>query len=1303
MANTFIQLNDTPSEYTGQDGKFLRVKAGGGVSFAPADLNTLSDVEASGAYAPVGGQVLSWSAGAGEWRPLDNDPYSAGNGLSKTGATLQVIATGGLVSNASGVYIADIANVAGTHGAANTVPQITVNSKGQVTGVTDVPLVADSAQTITGDYVANIQGTTGQIRLVGSSGNAANVTIDLTATGVTAATYGNATHFPQITVDSYGRVQNIDLVEIIGNGGNGGNSNVAPGVSAEDAYNMHKYFKTIRVGGLRNENNEVYGQDISAEKPQDILYFESSHQGLGLGPNANGDSLTFDISPSKIAEDISIADLADVNNTNIVDNGVLTWDAASGQFVADTFEDKIGINGLTDVDSTGVADGGILVWDTTSGKFVAGSIADDPSIIGLDDFSVVEQTASNGGKLTYNNNGTLFFSPADLTSFATTQSLDDANADMKSYVDGKISVVTADVNDQVLSYDAALALLSISDGNTVLLSSLRQTLSLTGTLLSLSDGNSVDLSAFAGSGGGGGNGYSNVNLQAYLDANGYSATDNDNQTLTLVGNQLNISDGNAVDLSSLTVDLTGYATEAYVDSEVTAANSDMLFHVNLGLDNVATQLNITASNLGTDITNANTAMKAYVDLADGVLSGSITTANSELKAYVDLADGNLASDIVTANSEMKAYVDDTETAIRTDLGTAIATANSEMKAYVDGSDFATEVYVDTAVQNVIDGANINLDTLAEVSHALGNSNASLSSVAFTGDYNDLNNTPAPISLNGSDLTLDGTTLDLSGVGAVGPQGPQGVQGITGAVGPQGPQGNIGLTGATGPQGIQGPAGADGADGTDGTYVTSAYIGGANGTHLILTLSNSSVIDAGHAAGSDGPKGDDGDQGPQGLKGDDGDTGPQGLTGPAGPVGAQGPQGPVGDDGVSITNAQVTNGDIVLTYSNTSVQNLGDITGPQGPQGLKGDDGDQGIQGPSGLSVTGAIISTNDLVITLSDSSTINAGNVRGPQGPTGSIGPKGDKGDDGAAGADGATGPQGPAGSNGSNGVDGSEGVAGPTGAAGPAGTGINNAVVSGAGNLILTMSDASTIDAGNVRGADGDAASLTGYATESYVNSAIASITDSDSQVLALTGNILSISHGNSVDLSTFGGGSGGLADLSSNVLSDLGDVSSAAPSNGQVLKWNGSSWAPASDNAGSGGGGGTVSGASIERFKINYASNGSLSSISDTTSGIAGVTINSTTGGEVTVEFTGFNLPPGSIMFYGYDYSNNKYTIVPMETSMGFREIDGGGSSGSPTLFNGTDTLEVKLRLREAETGASRGGFGTTTHAWAQFVMYD
>ena len=55
-----------------------------------------------------------------------------------------------------------------------------------------------------------------------------------------------------------------------------------------------------------------------------------------------------------------------------------------------------------------------------------------------------------------------------------------------------------------------------------------------------------------------------------------------------------------------------------------------------------------------------------------------------------------------------------------------------------------------------------------------------------------------------------------------------------------------------------------------------------------------------------------------------------------------------------------------------------------------------------------------------------------------------------------------------------------------------------------------------------------------------------------------------------------------------------------------------------------------------------------------------------------------------------------------MALREIAGGGSSGSPTFFDGGSAVVIKLRLREAETGASRS-FGTTTHAWMQFVMYD
>jgi Collagen triple helix repeat (20 copies) len=73
----------------------------------------------------------------------------------------------------------------------------------------------------------------------------------------------------------------------------------------------------------------------------------------------------------------------------------------------------------------------------------------------------------------------------------------------------------------------------------------------------------------------------------------------------------------------------------------------------------------------------------------------------------------------------------------------------------------------------------------------------------------------------------------------------------------------------------------------------------------------------------GPKGDTGATGPQGLKGDTGVTGPagpQGTQGTKGDTGATGPagqQGPKGDTGA---------------------------VGPQGPQGLKGDAGPQGTSG-----------------------------------------------------------------------------------------------------------------------------------------------------------------------------------------------------------------------------------------------------------------------------------------------------------------------------------------------------------------------
>ena len=132
---------------------------------------------------------------------------------------------------------------------------------------------------------------------------------------------------------------------------------------------------------------------------------------------------------------------------------------------------------------------------------------------------------------------------------------------------------------------------------------------------------------------------------------------------------------------------------------------------------------------------------------------------------------------------------------------------------------------------------------------------------------------------------------------------------------------------------------------------------------------------------------------------------------------------------------------------------------------------------------------------------------------------------------------------------------------------------------------------------------------------------------------------------------------------------------------------------------GGGGSSGTEYEEFKINYATNGSISSISDTSSGISSVNIDSAAGGDLTVNFTGYTTPPLSFVMYGYNYPSNEYNYNTVASgNMTLRKVPGGGSSGSPTAFGSFSSMNI--RCSESETGASRS-FGTVTHAWVRFVM--
>jgi hypothetical protein len=1059
-ANTFIELNDTPGSYVSSANKFVRVNSSGdGIQFWFVSLTDLDDVQATGSYTPQGGQALIYSSAVGKWRPGTMDVYSAGNGLNKSGLTLHVVAGtgGGLESNGSGVFISDIANVAGSYGSDTQIPIISVNSKGQITEVITVDANVQTAYALAANYVGTLTGTPGQITVTGTTGINANATLNLVATGVTAGVYGNTTHVPQLTVDTYGRIQNVDMIQISGGTGEGGAS-------------------------LGFSNIVVPGQTtVSADRLEDTLTL-SSGTGINITTIANADTIVFSANSAAIASGISVGSLLDVN-------------------------------------TTGIQNGQTIIWNSSTSTFEPGNVGTGAGgNVDLTSLSVTTLPASGGGSLTYNNAGVFTFRPAN------------------------IQAVT-----QTLSWNANNYQLSISNGNT------------------------VNLSVLAG------------------------GVSSETQTLSLSGNVITISGTNSnVDLTpvlaNVSVDLTGYATETFVNNAIA---------------------NITPSS-------------SYGD--SNVLS---LLGNSEYatQSYVDSAVSNVS---------------------------------------VDLTGYATEDYVDSAIANVLNGAPAALDTLAEIANALNNSNATLSTVAFSGDFTDLSNRPTlSISAN-TYLTYDGANIDLSGVvGQQGIQGNAGVNGISVSSGNITESGNLVLTLTDASTvDVGNVRGVDGVDGVDGVVVASANITGSN---LLITLSNSAVIDAGNVKGEQGDVGLQGD-GNAGISTANVDLGGNLIITlndntviNAGNVrGEQGEQGNVGSSGVGITNVSLVGGNLVLDYSNTSTQDVGNIQGPPGS---------------AGVNVTNATVGINgNLIVSLSDNSNIDAGNVRGADG------------------------------------IDGTDGIQ-------LTALSITTATASGNGSLsysnvtgVFTFTPA---DLSSVQSNYGDSNVAAYLAANGFSN------VDSDSQTLSLVGSNLSISGGNSVDLSGLGGGSGTITGVTAGVGltggGTTGDVTLNLANTAVTPGTYGNSTKSARITVDQQGritsvtestiSGGTGGGASIERFRLNYNSSGALSGTANLSAGISSVTINSTTGGEVTIVFNNgtYNKPPGSIMFYGYNYTNNTYVIVPMETSMGFREIPAGGSSGSPTLFNGSNTLEVKLRLREAETGASRGGFGTTTHAWVQFVMFD
>lgn len=170
---------------------------------------------------------------------------------------------------------------------------------------------------------------------------------------------------------------------------------------------------------------------------------------------------------------------------------------------------------------------------------------------------------------------------------------------------------------------------------------------------------------------------------------------------------------------------------------------------------------------------------------------------------------------------------------------------------------------------------------------------------------------------------DGTSLDSPSL--VLPQGPQGPQGIQGVQGPQGERG---------PQGPQGEKGEKGDDGTSVRILANAeactqlgdgYIDTNGHLQVLTNLSPRIFTDAGLIRGPQGEQGPQGPQGKQGIQGVQGVQGPQGPQGEAGANGTNGTDGINGTDGVSVTNVAVTQTNhLIVTLSNSTTIDAGII-------------------------------------------------------------------------------------------------------------------------------------------------------------------------------------------------------------------------------------------------------------------------------------------------------------------------------------------------------------------------------------------
>jgi len=353
---------------------------------------SLSNVSAT---APTTGQVLKWSGA--EWEPSTDLTASSGSGITLTDLSVSVGAVGTSTlsyNNATGVFTFTPPDLSG-YATTSAIP----------ISLQDLSDVDDGTPSLNqiikwdGNSWALSEDNTGSAASLGS------FSVNTLASGAASLIYDDTN-----------------------------------GVFTYTPPNLSSFLTSVAINDLTDVNT-------TGAASGSVLKYNGTSWVIGTDNNTGGSGSGVDFTQFS-------AVTADAGSTSLTydDAGTFTYTPPDLSNYALDSNIPDNLSDLSDVSTATPSDGQVLKWSNANGHWYPGTDnvgGSGGSGITLADLSVTTETASGGGALAYDNTtGTFDFTPADLSGYATTQTVNDIQVNTIS----DVSITNVEYGD-VLTWD----------------------------------------------------------------------------------------------------------------------------------------------------------------------------------------------------------------------------------------------------------------------------------------------------------------------------------------------------------------------------------------------------------------------------------------------------------------------------------------------------------------------------------------------------------------------------------------------------------------------------------------------------------------------------------------------------------------------------------------------------------------------------------------------------------------------------------------------------------------------------------